>query len=251
MLRAVIFDMDDTLLDWSQRVGNWRSDAPKRVHRIYAYLANAGYSLPSLDWFARIYIECVSDAWIGVGPPDWVAPHHGRVLMDVVEELGLDTSNIGQEELLQLYDWGVPQGVAPYPETVDTLRALRGVGLRLGLLTNASLPMRFRDVELDTFGLIDLLDVRVSAADVGRLKPHPDAFLYVLDRLGVSAEETVFVGDYPPADIVGAQGVGMRAVLRRQPERMLDHVEPDAIIDSLEDLLPLFDTWYPGWRAEA
>lgn len=249
MLRAVIFDMDDTLLDWSRRIGSWRIDAPKRVHRIYAHLASEGHPLPSLDWFARVYIECVAEAWNRIGPPEWMAPHHGRILMDVMLVLDLDTRHIGPDDLLQLYERGVAQGVEPFPETGETLRALRSAGLKLGLLTNASLPMWMRDVELDAFHLTDLLDVRISAADVGRLKPHPEPFLHILDRLAVSADEAVYVGDYPPADVVGAQGVGMRAVWRRHPERTLDSIQPDAIIDTLDELLPLFDHWYPGWRA--
>jgi HAD superfamily hydrolase (TIGR01509 family) len=251
MLRAVIFDLDDTLFDWSRREGSWRNDAPRRLHRLYAHLANAGHSLPSLEWFARVYVEQTAAAWDYIGPPDWIAPHQGRILAGVLWKLGIDAGDMGPDDLVQLLEWDVPKGVVPYPETADTLRALRGAGLRLGLLTNASLPMRIRDVELDAFGLKTLLDVRVSAADVGRLKPHPAPFLYILDRLGVKPREGVFVGDLPSVDITGAQGVGMRAVWRRQPERSLVHVCPDAAIDSLDALLPLFDAWYPGWRTDA
>lgn len=249
MLQAVIFDMDDTLLDWSGRIGNWRADAPRRLHRIYAHLAHEGHALPSLDWFSRVYIETTTDAWNHIGPPDWVAPHQGQILMGVLWKLGIDTQGYGPEDLVWLLEWGVPKGVAPYPEVADTLRALRGAGLRLGLLTNASLPMAIRDVELEAFDLKDLFDVRVSAADVGRLKPHPAPFLHTLERLGAKAGQAVFVGDLPSVDVAGAQAVGMRAVWRRQPERTLDHVLPDATIDSLDALLPLFDTWYPDWRA--
>jgi len=252
MLRAVIFDLDDTLFDWSKRVGNWQLDASRRLHRIYAHLANAGHSLPPLEWFTRVYIECATDAWGDAEPPEWRAPHLGDILTAAIRQVGVPAAAaIAREDLLDLYLWDLPEGVEPYPEAPETLRALRRAGLRLGLLTNSALPMRLRDVELEAFGLKDLFDARASAADIGRLKPHPEAFGHVLKRLGIAAREAVFVGDAPLWDIAGAQDAGMRAVWRRSPERELDHVRPDATINFLDELLPLFDLWYPNWRDNA
>jgi FMN phosphatase YigB (HAD superfamily) len=59
------------------------------------------------------------------------------------------------------------------------------------------------------------------------------------------------VGDNPEADVVGAQQVGMKAVLRNIKREGLVYrqgITPDAAIDTLHDMLPILDTWYPGWR---
>jgi putative hydrolase of the HAD superfamily len=85
---------------------------------------------------------------------------------------------------------------------------------------------------------------------VGYLKPHPLIFQTALRCVGTQPDETVFVGDDPEADIVGAHKAGLRAVLRRQTRRKvsLDSITPDAEINGLDELLPILDQWYPGWR---
>ena len=61
--------------------------------------------------------------------------------------------------------------------------------------------------------------------------------------LGATPAETVFVGDSPREDILGAQRVGMRAVWVRSREFPLGDVQPDGIIEALPELLPILDRW--------
>ena len=68
------------------------------------------------------------------------------------------------------------------------------------------------DKLLKTHGLDQLLDVVVVSAAVNKRKPSPEIFENTLKALGVSASETVFVGDTLDADIEGAKAVGMKAV---------------------------------------
>ena len=76
----------------------------------------------------------------------------------------------------------------------------------------------------------------VSAA-VNKRKPSPEIFLNTLKTLGVSADETVFVGDTLDADIEGAKGVGIKAIyIQRRIEKAEGHAKPDKIIKSLEEL---------------
>src|SRR5690606_15877365 len=108
-------------------------------------------------------------------------------------------------------------------------------------------------MELHGLSLIEYFpDCRISAADAGYLKPHPAIFEHALALVDASPDEAVFVGDNPIADIAGAQGVGMRAVLREVhevPPLLSGLIVPDATITSLEGLPPLLDDWFPGWRA--
>jgi len=143
-------------------------------------------------------------------------------------------------------------GVQPFADTIPLLESLRSAGLRTGLLTNAAQPMWMRDRELEKLGLLRYFDVRLTAGDVGRVKPHPAPFEALLSSLGVSANQAVFVGDRPQDDVAGAHAVGMRAVWVRRGTAhngvLREGIRPNAVIDRLGDLLNVLDIWYPGWR---
>lgn len=91
----------------------------------------------------------------------------------------------------------------------DLLRALRGRGLRTGMVSNFDhrLPAL-----LDALDLAALLDAIVLPADAGAAKPDARIFAIALARLEVRADEAVYVGDDARDDIAGAQGAGLRAV---------------------------------------
>jgi putative hydrolase of the HAD superfamily len=104
--------------------------------------------------------------------------------------------------------------------------------------------MSLRDVELEAYGLVDLIDQRVSAADVGYLKPHPAIYEQLLARLEVTPEEAIFVGDRPANDIAGANAVGLVSVLMKPAylTRDLTGARPDYTIERLDQLLPVLDS---------
>jgi putative hydrolase of the HAD superfamily len=130
------------------------------------------------------------------------------------------------------------------PDARGVLLALRERGIRIGLLSNTHWPAWFHDELLEMDGLLDLIEVRGYTSELHVMKPHPEAFRAVLDPLGIAdAADAVFVGDRPIDDIGGAKGIGMRAVLRRNPHVPGGPVLPDAEIDSLSELLPLVDNW--------
>ena len=131
------------------------------------------------------------------------------------------------------------------------LDKLRAAGLKLGIVTNASQPMAMRDAELAAHGIIGYFpDCRLSAADAGYLKPHPQIFKSALERLGTAPEETVFVGDNPVADIEGAHGVGIRAVRRMTSREIMNGnlTQPHPTLHSFAELPAILDEWYPGWQ---
>ena len=142
-----------------------------------------------------------------------------------------------------MFDWAPRPGVELFPETLPVLNTLRDKGYKTGLLTNSFLPMWMRDQEIRTYGLVELLDERVSAADVGYLKPHPAVYHDLLARLDVTPEQAVFVGDRPTNDIAGANEVGLVSVLMRPPylERDTSGITPDYTIERLDQLLPVVE----------
>jgi putative hydrolase of the HAD superfamily len=96
-----------------------------------------------------------------------------------------------------------------YPEVVATLDALAALGLRLAVVSNwdERLPRL-----ISALGLAPRFEAIVVSQSIGVEKPHPAIFRAALERLGVSAEETVHIGDRRLEDVEGAEAAGLHAL---------------------------------------
>jgi putative hydrolase of the HAD superfamily len=129
---------------------------------------------------------------------------------------------------------------APFPRAIETLKAFRERGLRLGLVSNGG--SEFQRDKLRRFDLEPLFDAVVIEGEAGFGKPDPRVFRLALERLSASADEAWMVGDNLEADIRGAQQLGIYAVWNDHAGAGLkpgSRVKPDRIIRQLGDLLPL------------
>ena len=158
-------------------------------------------------------------------------------------ELGMDVTGALVDEAARHHlDWWEPR-IAHDPDAPPTLAALKGEGLRIGMLSNTHWPRAFHENFLEREGLAEFIDVRCYTSEMTHTKPHPEAFRTVLRRLDVSPQRSVFVGDRLYDDIFGAKAIGMRAVYRRDRGVPSYDIEPDAVIDRLPELIPLVDKW--------
>jgi len=246
-VRAVLFDLDDTLIDWSGFIGNWYEIEPRHLNYVYDYLiATVGELRVDVAGFIEEFNRRSNDSWRNARQT-MVSPHIGNILVDTAAWLGAPREQLDGDALMDAYRWQVVPGTSLFPEVHGVLRGLRAEGLTLGLITNSYLPMRMRDAELIGHELIEFFDqCRYSAADAGYLKPHANVFMTALKSINVDPSEAVFVGDNLTADVMGAKGVGMRAVWRMhdhsatQPDRFS---QPDYIIRSLDELPALLARW--------
>ncbi|PJF31691.1 MAG: hypothetical protein CUN51_01765 [Candidatus Thermofonsia Clade 1 bacterium] len=250
MLKAVLFDMDDTLLDWSARSIDWITYERRHLENVRAYIAQTAQPIEHPNEFYDLVRYYSRQGWEHA-EQSLKAPSYAEALHKALLEIGVPEECIDREACMHAFGWDLMDGVRPFEEVPEVLGILRQHGIQIGLVTNASVPMRFRDQELRACGLLEYFsECRFAAVDVGYLKPHPKIFQAALSCIGARPEEAIFVGDNIEADIMGAQGVGMRAVLRLVPngKRTERHIVPDANIRSLHELLPLLDQWYRGWR---
>lgn len=104
----------------------------------------------------------------------------------------------------------IPKDFVAFDDTIPALEALRAQGYRLGVLSNLRRDM---DELCEKLGLTPFLDFCISPTEPGGEKPDPAMFLEALNRVSVSAEEAVHVGDQYASDVLGARAVGMHGVL--------------------------------------
>lgn len=102
------------------------------------------------------------------------------------------------------------QQVVMLPGSVETLKELKSRGYKLGMVTNGNSLLQ--NTKLDSAGIRDLFDMSVVSDDIGIWKPEAGIFEYAMDKLGVTPEQSLFVGDHPINDIQGALGAKMNVV---------------------------------------
>ncbi|MDO8733107.1 MAG: HAD family hydrolase [Actinomycetota bacterium] len=96
-----------------------------------------------------------------------------------------------------------------YTDAAPTLAALKELGVRIGMLSNAALALH---TVLDREGLSSYADAVVLSCEIGVVKPELASFAAVLDALGSTAAESLMVGDSGHDD-VGGTGLGMRTLV--------------------------------------
>lgn len=161
---------------------------------------------------------------------------------DIVRAVAEQT-HLPVQQAVEAYHGAWEQVVDHDPAAEGVLKELKARGLRTGLLSNTHWPRDLHERWLAEAGLLEHLDVRVYTSDLTHMKPHPIAFLTLLDAVGVAPENAVFVGDRPRDDIAGAQAVGMRTVLLTGRGVPAYDVTPTAEIPELSGLLALLDSW--------
>ena len=130
------------------------------------------------------------------------------------EQLILETAGIPVSMDLAQRVWkmamSVPKDFMLFDDTVPALEQLRESGYKVGVITNLR-----RDLSqlCNRVGLLPHLDFMVGSEEVGIEKPHPPIFMAALEKVEAAPQEVVHVGDQIRSDVMGAQGVGMHAVL--------------------------------------
>jgi putative hydrolase of the HAD superfamily len=135
--------------------------------------------------------------------------------------------------LLNDYENQFMQHCIPFQGLLEMLTLLEQQNYSLGIITNGRGAFQSRAIQ--GLGIENFFDV-VLVSEVEQVrKPEAEIFDRALQRLNTNAETTVFVGDHPEADILGARNAGLRAIWKRNafwPEPD----EADAIIDELGEL---------------
>ena len=193
-IRGVLFDWGDTLFSPPDAAAVIVAAAaergvpigPHEARALWADLWEAGKTAEELAKGRDLSAEAHRDVWTAL-----FERAHSKV-PDIATAL--------YERVMD------PRAWIPYPDTASTLRALRGRGVKIGIVSNV--PRDLRPI-FAAAGLADLVDAFTHSFEVGAEKPAPAIFLRACERLGTSPEETLMVGDHPVAD-GGAVAAGLR-----------------------------------------
>jgi HAD superfamily hydrolase (TIGR01549 family) len=181
-MRAVIFDVDGTLVD------------SLTAFRIVAEQAAAPYGLTIADSFVKQALNTTGSFW------DLTVPAEFANRAATLAALSAETSRLWPDV--------VRQHARVFPDVGSVLEGLRSRGVKLGIVTGS----RGGSLEpLREAGLIALFEAVVTAEDVRRTKPDPEGLIRCAAVLQVSAAETAYVGD-TPLDIQAARSAGMSAI---------------------------------------
>jgi putative hydrolase of the HAD superfamily len=123
----------------------------------------------------------------------------------------------------------------------DVLDECRSRGLALGIISNTMVPGQTLDDHLRSEGLLDFFQARIYSSEVSYRKPNRAIFQLALSRLGVAAEQSMFVGDSFKADVIGARRAGMVSVWKRVNGQSRPDSRADFIIGALADLPAVLD----------
>jgi HAD superfamily hydrolase (TIGR01509 family) len=134
-----------------------------------------------------------------------------RGLRDFAERLGISPP-ADVEELEADLERDV-RSARVFEDVADALAALRGRGLKLGLISNLATPYKEPFFRLSLAGLFD---AALFSCDLGLRKPEPGIYLRMMEALGVRPAEALMVGDSPRSDDEGPRAVGMEALLLRR-----------------------------------
>lgn len=184
--QGIVFDLDDTLIDHKR----WMMDKMRAAAPALAKL------VPTPILLRETY------AIVEEG-------HHERLIDILADRLSLPSAH---GELLAAYRAAKPERAWLFPDVVDVLRALRGAGIRLGLLTDN--PPASQRAKLDTLDeLQGLFDACVFTREHGAEKPAAAGFAAVAQALQLAPETLLMVGDNVARDAVGAIDAGFDACL--------------------------------------
>ena len=219
MIKAVIFDLDNTLVDFM-------SMKRLAVSAAINSMIDAGLRLSVAEAQSRI---------------DAIYKEKGIEFQNVFDQLLYDVFQKVDYKILSAgviaYRSASEAALVPYPHVNMTLVALLKRGIKLAVVSDA--PGREAWLRLCYLNFHHLFDHVVTFEDTGERKPSPAPFRRALDLLRVEPHETVMVGDWAERDVVGAANLGITTAFARYGDTF-GTVESHADYD-LNDVSELLD----------
>ena len=195
MIQAVIFDLDNTLLDFM----NMKT---KAVESAVHGMIEAGLQMDVKIAQEKIFYIYEEKGW-----------EYQEVFDDFIQdELGKIDYKILASGIVG-YRKAREASLILYPNVNSTLITLSKWGLKLGVVSDA--PSREAWMRICSVNLHHIFDSIVTFHDTGMHKPSPEPFKKISDLLSIHPEHSLMVGDWPERDVIGAKQLGMKTAFAK------------------------------------
>jgi putative hydrolase of the HAD superfamily len=219
MIRAVIFDIDDTLIDF---MGVKRLACDKAVDA----MIDAGLTGPKG--------KVLKELWALYDKHGW---EDQRVFQKLLRKIEGEVDYRKLAYAIIAYRKARVGFVSTYPGTKDTLIQLKNMGSKLGIITDA--PKLQAWLRLAQMRIDDFFDVIIISGRNHKGTGKP--FLRALKRLEVAPYEMLHVGDRPERDVDGAQKVGVKACFAKYGRPDLSAPHADYTAKNIRDIVKIVE----------
>jgi putative hydrolase of the HAD superfamily len=250
LIKAIFFDLDDTLL--------WDQKSVKEAFVATCQLAKEKYGI-NPDEFEELYSTYETYEFtqmIGINPFEglWgnflddednfkkmkeiVPTYRKESWTRGLKAFGIDDADFGAK-LAEEFPAQRRKKPFVYDESFNVLDELKG-SYRLLLLTNGSPDLQNTKLEI-TPELVPYFEQIIISGAFGRGKPDASIFEHALEKMNLSKDEAIMVGDNLMTDILGASRIGMKSVWINRHDKQRNEVIPDFEIKHLEELYGILD----------
>lgn len=220
MIKAVVFDLDNTLVDFMAMKS-------QSIDAAINAMIDAGLKLSRKEIQSRI---------------DVIYKERGIEFQNVFDQLLYDEFKKVDYKILSAgviaYRRVREATLVPYPHVYKTLMELVKMGMKLGVVSDA--PAKEAWLRLTYLNFQNIFDHVVTFEDTGIKKPNAAPFKKILELLRVEPSASLMIGDWAERDVVGAAKVGMKTVFARYGDTF-DTVESkaDYEIDDIQELIEI------------
>jgi putative hydrolase of the HAD superfamily len=222
--KAIIFDLYETLTDYET---NW-SDVPR---------ASVMLGVDSKAWNDQLLLHSADRLTGKLRDPFLIVKQLAHNIDSAIPDELIREAALSRTKRYADALRNIP------PENVETIIKLRQQNKKIALLSNADM---MECGGWENSPLAQLFDEVVFSCDAGFAKPDPNAYLYCMKKLGVVADDCLFVGDGGSNELVGAKNMGITSVFisgkikHNQPQEVNTRLlQADYHIEHIPDLLQL------------